>query len=342
MPKRHGQLFESMFTLDALHAAYLLARRSKRRKAATAKFERSLGANLHQLHMELHAGTYAPRPYKVFEVLEPKRRVIYAPHFRDVVVQHAIYAVVYPLFDKCFVHESFGCRIGKGTHLAADWAQRHLRASAPDSYFLQLDIRKFFYRIDRDVLANLWSRKIKDARVLHLLGLFAQYPEPTGIPIGNLISQLAALVYLNPLDHFIKRELGVRRYVRYVDDFILFDLDKHQAHTHRRAIEDWLALNLSLELSKWTVQPTKRGFNFVGFRTWRKTRFVRKHTLCNFSKAIRHGRIQSVVSALGHAKRTASWRHMVRRIHAEAPALVPQLPLPIRLSFQKGHKHAHL
>ena len=332
MPKRHGALFERMFTLDALHEAYLKARRRKRKKSTVAAFERNLGANLLRLHDELHSGTYQPRPYKTFEVFEPKRRLIYAPHFRDVVVQHAMYAVLYPIMDQTFCHDSWGCRVGKGTHGAADRAQAHLRASRPDSTILQLDIRKFFYRIDRDILAALWARKIKDPRVLALLATFAGYPDATGIPIGNLLSQLGALVYLNPLDHFIKRELGIARYVRYVDDFILFDLDRDQAHQLRERIEAWLAEHLQLELSKWCIHPVKRGVNFVGFRTWRKTRFVRKHSLCNFSRALRRGKTASVVSALGHARHTASFASMARRC-AEVPAVLAELPPVVRLSF---------
>lgn len=336
MPKRHGALFERMFTLDALYLAYLKARQRKRKKFTIAAFERNLGANLQRLHDELHSGTYQPRPYKTFEVFEPKRRVIYAPHFRDVVVQHAMYAVLYPIMDASFCYESWGCRVGKGTHGAADRAQRYLRASRPDSYILQLDVRKFFYRIDRDILAALWARKIKDQRVLTLLGAFASYPDATGIPIGNLLSQLGALVYLNPLDHFIKRELGIARYVRYVDDFILFDLDREQAHQLREHIETWMADHLRLELSKWSVHQVKRGINFVGFRTWRKTRFVRKHALGNFSRALRSGKTASVVSALGHARHTASFAHMVRRC-AEVPAVLAELPPVVRLSFGAIH-----
>lgn len=340
MTKRHGQLFKAMFTLDALYAAYLKARKGKRKKSATARFERDLGANLQALHDELMAGTYKPRPYKTFEVFEPKRRVIYAPHFRDVVVQHAIYKVIYPIFDATFCRESYGCRVGMGTHKAADRAQQYLRAAAPDSYLLQLDVRKFFYSIDRDILMGLWALKIKDKRVLFLLAMFGEYPDAAGIPIGNLMSQLGALVYLNQLDQFIKRELKVKHYVRYVDDFLIFDLAKEDAHDMRRTIEDWLKISLNLELSKWTVQPVKRGLNFVGFRTWRKTRFVRKHTMHKFSRNMRAGKVPSVVSALGHAKRTGTFRHFVRRITTECPEIISKLPLSTRLSLQ-GHHNGH-
>lgn len=326
MPKRQGGLFESMFSTASLYAAYLKARRRKRKKSAVAKFERNLGANLYKLHEELHDGSYVPRPYKTFEVFEPKRRLIYAPHFRDIVVQHAMYAVLYPIFDATFSRESYGCRVGMGTHRAIDRAQHFLRQSPADSYTLQLDIRKFFYRIDRTILQSLWAKKIKDSRVLALLECFAGYPDPVGIPIGNLLSQLAALVYLNPLDQFIKREMGCARYVRYVDDFILFGLTQHEARQARLRIEVWLKDHLALELSKWTIAPSKRGVNFVGMRTWRKTRFVRRHSMHNFSRSLKRNDIPSIVSIMGNARHSASYNHFCRRIRTERPDLIHQLP----------------
>ena len=329
MPKRHGNLYEQMFTLDALHAAYLRSRDRKRKKSAVRKFEQNLGANLQALHDELQAGTYAPRPYKTFYVYEPKPRLIHAPHFRDVVVQQAMYAVLYPLVDSRLCFESYGCRKNKGTHRAADRAQQFLRESPPDSYLLQLDIRKFFYRIDRETLLGQWRKIIKDERVLHLLHEFSLYPADAGVPIGNLMSQIAALIYLNPLDHYIKRELKASRYVRYVDDFIIFGLTKSEALTMRDQITDWLKANLGLELSRWTIQPARRGLNFVGFRTWRKTRFVRKHSIYTYTRALRRGDMDSIVSCLGHAKASASHKHFMNRLRAY-PALYDQLPEPMK------------
>lgn len=314
MPKRHGQLFETMFTQDALYKAYLSSRKRKRKKSAVYKFEKDLGANLSRLHQELQDGSYKPRPYKTFYVHDPKPRLIFAPHFRDVVVQHAMYSILYPIMDKTFCFESFGCRLGKGTHRAADRAQEYLRQSPKDSYILQFDIRKYFYRIDRDILQSLWAKKIKDIRVLELVKTFAEYPNKTGIPIGNLLSQLGALIYLNPLDHYIKRDLKVERYVRYVDDFILFGLSLDTAKQFRDTITLWLSENLNLELSKWIIQSAKRGVNFVGFRTWRKTRFVRKRSMYNFSKSLKNGKLDSVKSSLSHALNTASHRHFLRQI----------------------------
>lgn len=324
--KRHGHLFDRTFTREALLAAYHATAKSKHGRRACFAFERNLGAQLEALHKELHAGSYRPRPYYTFTVREPKTRLIYAPAFRDCVVQHAIYAVVGPIFDRTFIEQSFACRKGYGTHKAADYAQAALQHSPRDSYVLKLDIRKFFYRIDRVILCALIERQVKDARMVTLLMDFADHGEPVGVPIGNLLSQLFALLYLNPLDHFIKRVLKVERYGRYVDDFLLFGLTRARALDCRERIVAFLRDTLRLELSKATLARVTRGVNFVGYRTWATKRFIRRRSCYNYRQAARRGRLVSVVSILGHARQTHSLRHLLHHTQEHAHALHAQLP----------------
>lgn len=308
--KRVGHLFEKAFTPEALYQAWVDASAGKRGKRATLEFGRNLAANLDALHAALHDGTYAPKPYKEFKVYEPKERTIFAPAFCDLVVQHAIYRLVYPIFSRTFIDQSYACRKGKGTHAAADYAQAALRSSAPDSYILQLDIRKFFYSIDRAVLRTQIERQIKDQRFVEVMMQFADYGQPVGIPIGNLLSQTYALIYMNPLDHFIKRELGAKRYCRYVDDFVIFGWPRERCVQALAQIEAFIADELHLSLSRYSLHKCKRGLNFVGYRTWRSTRFVRKHSLYTFAKAVKGANSEAIASCLGHALRTGSLKHM--------------------------------
>lgn len=338
MPIRHGNLFDRVATLDALYSAYLKARKGKRRKRPIQVFERDLGANLTALEKELQDGSYRPGAYRQFWVREPKPRRISAPSFRDVVVQHAIYAVIYPIFDRTFCFDSYGCRVGKGHHRASDRVQHFLRASPADSYTLQLDIRKYFYRIDRQILMQQVARRIKDRRLVSLIQSFTVFDEPAGVPIGNLLSQLFSSIYLDDLDQYVKRELKVPRYVRYVDDILLVGLTREQAHDYRRSIETWLQQHLHLELSRWTVAPIKRGVNFVGFRTWRRARFLRKHSLRTFSRRLRAGHTASLVSILGNARHTATHAHLAKRIRTERPELISRLPLTIRNRIQEASR----
>lgn len=328
--KRTGHLFEPAFTLESLYQAWEDASRGKRYKRATLEFSRNLGENIDALHRELHAGSYKPQPYHQFMVFEPKPRTIYAPAFRDLVVQHAIYRLIYPIFNAGFIDTSFACRVGKGTHAAADYTQSALRRSRFDSYVLQLDVRKFFYRIDRAILKAQIERKIKDCRFVDLMMLFADYGQPVGIPIGNLLSQTFALIYLNPLDHFVKRALKCRLYCRYVDDFILFDLTHSQAQEHLQRIQDFLRDSLHLELSKYAIAASARGVNFVGYRTWRSTRFVRKHSLYTFTQSAKDGRLESAISILGHATNTASMAHLLTTLKDNHHDLFDRLPQSYR------------
>ena len=159
---------------------------------------------------------------------------------------------------------------------------------------------------------------------------FAEYGEPVGIPIGNLLSQLYALVYLDPLDRFVKRELNVKRYCRYVDDFILFDLTREQCVEYQARIEAFIRDELHLGLSKFTIAPVTRGVNFVGYRTWASKRFIRKHSLFKFHRAMRRDRLESVVSILGHARRTHSLKNLIAAIKEKNHAIYCQLPKAYR------------
>lgn len=309
--KRTGKLFDAAFTEENLYQAYLDARKGKRRKKACFEFETNLGSNLSKLHQTIHAGTYRPDPYFQFTIYEPKERIIHAPSFKDIVVQHAIYRLIYPIFDRTFIDASFACRKGKGTHLASDYTQSALRKYNGEYYTLKLDIRKFFYSIDRGILRQLIERKIKDSRFADIMMLFADHDQPTGIPIGNLLSQIYALIYMNPVDQFVKRELKIRHYCRYVDDFVLFGLTRDQCRKHLASIVVFIRDLLRLTLSKFTIQKIKKGINFVGYRTWRSRIVIRKHSLFKFKRKCKKCDQAAVNSILGHAKRTDSLPRLI-------------------------------
>lgn len=324
--KRHGNLFDIAFTEQNMFEAYVDARQGKRMRRACYWFDIRAGAVIDWLLRKLRDGTYQPRGYKHFMVYEPKPRQISAPWFGDIVVQHAVYRIVRPLFERTYIDASFACRPGFGTHRAADYAQRVLQACPPDRYVMKLDIRRFFYSIDRDILRKLIERKIKDKRLVDIMMRFAHMETPLGIPIGNLLSQTYALIYLNALDHFVKRELKVKLYCRYVDDFILFDLSHEQCIEYKQRIVTFLREELHLELSKWTIAKAKRGVNFVGYRTWRRARFIRKYSLFKYRRAVKRGDQDSVISLLGHARRSSSLPFMMRTLQQTNPDLYKALP----------------
>ena len=308
--KRYGNLFKETFSKNNLYLAYLNARKGKRKKKACFEFEANLGSNLEDLYYRLHNRTYEPDPYFKFIVYEPKERLIHAPSFRDIVVQHAIYRIIYDIFNKTFINTSFACRVGYGTHKASNYTQKSLRYYDNDLYTLKLDIKKFFYSIDYNILKNLIEKKLKDKYLVDIMILF--FGKESGIPIGNLLSQIYSLIYLNPLDHYIKEILKIKHYVRYVDDFILIGITRKQCLEYKKIIIYFLKEELNLELSRSTIQKIKKGINFVGYRTWKNKRFIRKHSLYKFNQSVKKENQESINSLLGHAKYTNSLPYLLK------------------------------
>lgn len=329
--KRHGNLFEHTFSMENLYAAYLDASRHKHNRRACFNFERRLAYNLDRLHESIHNDTYKPQPYYEFTIYEPKKRQIFAPSFMDLVVQHAIYRIVYPIFNLGFIDQSFACRKGKGTHKAADYAQAAIRKSKRNTYTLKMDIKKFFYSINRSKLKELIEKKIKDSRLVKIMMVFAEYGKEVGIPIGNLLSQTYALIFLNPLDHFIKRVLKARFYCRYVDDFVVFGVSKKRCLEILSKVKKFI-VGFDLSLSKYVIAPVQRGINFVGYRTWASKRFIRKHSLYVFTTSIKKGKLDSAVSCLGHAIKTHSFRSMMDK------ARLLNFPLSQQIPFSTAYK----
>lgn len=325
--KRVGNLYSSIVSKEALYQGFLEAKKSKGGRRGCFEFEKRLATELLALHNELIEGTYKPQPYFHFTIYVPKQRDIYAPAFRDCVVQHAIYAKTMPIFNKTFIDQSFACRVGLGTHKAAYYAQAALRRAGPGTYTLQLDIKKFFYSIDRPILKAIIERKIKDKNLVTLMMMFAEYQEPTGIPIGNLLSQMYALIYMNPLDHYAQRVLKPKGgYCRYVDDFLLFGLTRTEALDYREKLTQFVNNELKLTLSRSTIANTKRGVNFCGYRTWRSARFIRKHSLYKARKAVRNNELDSVISHLAHASQTHSLQHLLTYAEQQNHGLYCELP----------------
>ena len=305
---------EQISNLDNLYSAFLEARKSKRFKKRIYDFENNIANELQNLKDELSSGLYIPREPKQFMIYEPKPRFIAAPDFRDSVVQHAIYRLVYQIFDKSFIYESYGCRKGKGNHRASDKLQKQMRASSGEDYFLQIDIRKYYYNVKHSLLRTQLAKKVQDERVLNLMMLFVGDGDK-GLFIGSLLSQFYGLVYLNQFDHWVKRFLKVKNYVRYVDDMCFTGFStKDEAKAVYEKVVKWLSDTLELVLSKWQIRKIKRGINFVGYRTWRSIRFVRKRSLYNFSKALRANKLQSLISIVGNAKRTATYAYFMYQL----------------------------
>ena len=330
---RHSDLYSNIISRDSLFNAYLAARKGKRAKNSCDKFERRLGHHIDDLHERLSNGLYEPKKPNSFYVHEPKKRLIEAPAFADLVVQHCVYRILMPIFDRTFSASSFACRVGYGTHLACDKLQDGLRATSRDGWIVKIDCKKYFYSIDRAILKSLLERKIKCVKTVNLAMLFCVRDEDLGIPIGNLLSQMYGLIYLNEADQYIKRVLKVKNYCRYVDDLVMFAESKAEADFLHDAVKMFLLEQLHLNISKSTVTHISKGINAFGFRTWRSSRFIRKRSLYVAARALKEGRHESFISCLGHAKYTNSKQHLLRMVQERGDGRFSKIPKSLRIHY---------
>ncbi len=349
MAKTYNNLFPSIYSFEALHGAYLRARAGKRDRFEVQRFEQDLEGNLIQLQNELIWGEYQIGAYRPFKIYEPKERNVAALPFRDRVVQHALVAVIEPLWERRFIADSYACRPQRGTHLGADRAQAMLRKVKREHgkvAVFKADIAKYFQSIDHAVLKGLLRRRIACKQTLALLAHIIDsanvlHGAPgVGLPIGNLTSQLCANIYLHEIDEFVKHGLREKHYARYMDDFIVVHPDKAHLQRVRSQVEAFLSLRLHLKTNhKTQVFPLSvlrgRALDFLGYRIWTTHRRLRKSSINRIGRTLRTLQRQYAegrVSLARISQSVTSW--VAHATHADAFGL--RTRLLEKFSFTKG------
>ena len=312
--------------LSDLFEAYAECRRNKRNTMNALSFELDYEAELINLCEDINTGRYKPGRSIAFIIERPVKREIFAADFRDRVVHHLVINKLNPLFEASFIYDSYACRKSRGTFFGIKRLDRFIRQCSlnytRDCHVLKLDIQGFFMAIDKRML---WAKlrafindkyhgKDKDTllflchkilnnnpkkncfirgnrRLWHDLppnkSLFHSAPY-CGLPIGNLTSQIFANVYLNVFDHFIKHDLRIRYYGRYVDDFVLVHQSSEYLNSLIPVIKDFLKskLGLTLHPNKIALQHYKKGVRFLGAMIKPNQISIGKRTKGNFYEAI--------------------------------------------------------
>lgn len=304
--KRIGYLYEQIYTWENLLTAFRNAKRGKI-SADLSAFEYNWEGNLLEIQEQLREQAYRFGAYRHFEIFEPKQRTISCAPFRDRVTHHAICNVIMPVLEKSMIVDSYACRKNKGLHKAirrAFWFYQN------SQYHYRLDIKKYFYTIDHQVLMNKLERKFKDRKLLvlleQLLGTYdsgAQYYFPTGepdvcelirprgIPIGNLTSQLFANFYLNDFDHYVREQLHFPYYIRYMDDVIVFGESRGSLKKAVNQILSELAkIRLIPNEKKNYIKKNALGIDFLGFRLHENRIKLRSQNLVRFRRKLKSRR----------------------------------------------------
>lgn len=313
---------ENRPTIEEIFDAYFSCRKQKRNTLNQLAFEVDLEDNLVQLYRDLKSDNYKIGRSLAFVITHPKIREVWAADFRDRVVHHIIYNALYDRFTRQFIRDTYACIPGRGTHDAlrrvSGFARSLTRNGTRTGYFLKADIANFFNSIDKNRLLEIldkgiapdeeWIRPLVHKIVRHdprshvvlrsSQELFEQVPKhksfmhappDRGLPIGNLVSQFFANIYMNELDQFVKHRLKVRFYGRYVDDVILLHEDPAVLNEWYEAMSEFLAKNLGLHFhpNKKHLNRIDTGMNFTGFIIKPGRTYLRNSSLARCQQKIR-------------------------------------------------------
>jgi hypothetical protein len=266
-------------------------------------------------------------------------REIFAADFTDRVNHHFIYRCIYPIIDRKLIHDTYSCRVGKGTLFGIDRAKGFMRSCSQDftkdTYFLKLDIEAYFMNMHHDILfeqviAMLPQNKksflgISRETLIYLIrqtifnnvaencrikgsksdwdglppskSLF-NYPSNTGLPIGNLTSQVFGNVYMNDFDHFVKKEMKVKYYGRYVDDMLFVHNDKSFLEDIISQLSHFLLSHFQLKIhpNKIVLKSVNEGIPFLGQIIKPHCTYIGNRTKNNFYQAIQEiNKVMAVV-----------------------------------------------
>lgn len=314
------------FAFTNVYKGYMYTRKGKRDKHCVKRFEEHSLEDTIRLSRTLKDKTYKVGNYYKFLVHEPKTRLIMAPPFRDRVMQRCLCEqILEEKIEKHLIFDTYACRKGKGTHAGLyrveEFLKSYYRKNGRDGYIIKGDIAKYFYSIVHSILKEKLYPLLKEYDVEWLLDQVIDGTPCPGIPLGNQSSQWFANFYMSCFDHYVKEVLGVKYYLRYMDDFFAIVESKEKANEILNKMKEFLWNELKLETNaKTQIFPMKNGVDFLGFHTYitatgkvirrirRDSKERMKKKLRKFKKLYKEGKItkeaidRSYSSWVAHAK----------------------------------------
>ncbi len=314
--------------LQDLFVSYYDARKNKRNKQTQLEFEFNLESNLLNLYEELINWIYIVWKSIYFIQKTPVKREIFAWNFRDRIIHHLIYNYISSIFENEFIYDTYSCIKWKWTSFWINRINKAIRSCSDnytkDCYILKLDISWYFMSINKNILYKkveeiLFNKKqflkVDYDFIMNLIKVvifndctknsifkwnkedYIWLPKNKSLffskdwcwlPIWNLTSQLFSNIYLNNFDWYIKRELNIEFYGRYVDDFFIIHKDKEYILSLIPKINDYLTSNLELTLhpKKIYIQHYTKWVLFLGVFIKPHRTYTRKRTIWFFYEKI--------------------------------------------------------
>ena len=281
MSKSIKNSFIKKLTFDKMLEAHKRAAINKNNRYEVLKFNIDLESNIWNIITDLKNNSYKLGKYKVFTIYEPKERIIKCLPYRDRIVQQwYVYEFIKPYILPRLIDSTCACIDNRGTHYAVRLTGEYMRKMKQkygEYYIIKLDIKKYFYNIDKDILFDIMKDYISDKLLLNLTRIFIYDDDnKISIPIGNYTSQYYANIYLDKLDKYIKYELGIKYYIRYMDDMVLMVKSREECKIVMDKIRIFRNSKLHLELNeKSRYYPSSLGVNFCGYRIYETHMLVR-------------------------------------------------------------------
>jgi retron-type reverse transcriptase len=324
--KKITKNYSEIITVANLLAAWEEFLPGKKKRRDVIIFQARLMDNIIDLQLSLKNKSYQHGGYRAFKISDPKPRDIHKATVRDRLLHHLLYRETYGYFDQKFIYDSYSCRLTKGTHRCVrrltEFAGQVSKNNQRTVWILKCDIRKFFANIDHRILKKILTEYISDKDLLWLFGqVIDSFNTPgkigVGLPLGNLTSQLLVNVYMNEFDQFVKRDLKIKYYIRYADDFVFLNENKDFFILLQPRLGKFLNENLRLFLhpKKVFLQTLASGLDFLGWikftdhqvlRTATKRRMLRKikqnnesTTIAAYIAMLKHGNAYNLSQRAG-------------------------------------------
>lgn len=329
--KRVGFLYEKACDIDLIRYAIRQAAKGKTNKHYIAKVlanEESYALKIKEM-LESNTLKLSPnRQIVLFDHSCMKERLITVPKFfPDQIIHWVVVLVLEPIFKKGMYRFNCGSVPSRGGLEAKKYVERVLKDEKV-RYVAKLDISKFFNSVRPHYLMAMFRRKIKDEKFLRLIEAILENGGDC-LPIGYYTSQWFSNFFLECFDHFVKEELKIKYYVRYVDDMVLLDTNKRKLRKAIEEIEKYLGnigLKLKANYQVWKVHS--RPIDFVGFRFYKDKTLLRKKIFFRLCRRVRRIRktgyitvrqAQGILSLLGWLCHINGWKFYKERIYPYAP-----------------------
>ena len=267
--------YNKVFMFDNLYHSYKQCCKGVGWKSSTHKYRTNALLNVNSTYKMLRDGTFKSKGFYEFNIIERgKPRHIQSVHISERVVQRCLcdYSSV-PILRRSFIYDNGACIKLRGIDFALNRMNRHLekyyRHYGSEGYALVFDFSKYFNSIDHVALLKILREKITDDRLYAIVKQLVDDFGENGLGLGSQISQSCALALPNKMDHYIKEQLGIKYYCRYMDDGCLIHHSKeHLQYCLKKITEICTELGIKLNTKKTQIVKLSRGINFL------KTHFI--------------------------------------------------------------------